>query len=329
MARAYSEFELIRRYFTRPTPHTDLSAGDDAALLRVSAGMQLAVSTDTLAEGTHFFCDAAPRDLGWKTLAVNLSDLAAMGAVPRWATLALTLPGADAVWVELFAEGFFECAGRYGVDVVGGDTTQGPRSMTVTVFGEVPEGEAITRAGGLPGDDLWISGTPGLAALGLNVLQGNIHLADAGHALAALHRPVPRVELGLALRGQAHAMLDVSDGLAGDLGHLCRSSNVGAVIEVKALPLGSMIDSGADEALARCLLLSGGDDYELLFAASPEVREELAAIGETLRLTLSRIGRLTESVGEILLAEAAGNVLRPLDVRGYEHFTEPASILNE
>lgn len=317
-----SEFELIRRYFTRPTSHADLAVGDDAALLRVASGMQLAVTTDTLAAGTHFFHDTPPSDLGWKTLAVNLSDLAAMGAAPRWATLALTLPAVDEGWVEAFAEGFFDCAGRYGVELVGGDTTHGPLAMTVTLFGEVPTGQAITRSGGQPGDDLWISGCPGLGALGLMALQNRVQLAHAGQALAALHRPTPRVEAGEALRGVAHAMLDVSDGLAGDLAHLCECSKLGALLDAEALPIAPLIAAGIDGSLARQVLLTGGDDYELLFSASPKVRSVLARLAKKLSLPFTRIGQLTEGE-QILLADGPKAPPRPLNVRGYDHFAPP------
>ncbi|HQV09082.1 MAG TPA: thiamine-phosphate kinase, partial [Thauera sp.] len=177
-----SEFDLIRRHFTRPTRHTDLAVGDDAALLHARPGMQLAVSNDMLVSGTHFFADTDPEDLGWKTLAVNVSDLAAMGATPRWAFLALALPGADEAWIAAFARGFFACADAHGVDLAGGDTTRGPLTLSVTIIGEVPQGEAITRAGGRAGDDLWVSGQPGMAALGLAALRGEAQLATAGSA---------------------------------------------------------------------------------------------------------------------------------------------------
>jgi len=315
-----SEFDLIRHHFTRPARHADLAVGDDAALFSVAQGMQLAVTTDTLAAGTHFFHDTSPHDLGWKTLAVNLSDLAAMGAMPRWALLALTLPVADEDWIAAFAEGFFDCAGRYGVEVIGGDTTRGPLAMTVTLFGEVPAGQAVTRAGGQPGDDLWVSGCPGLAALGLMSLQNRVRLTDASRALAALHRPTPRVEAGEALRGIAHAMLDVSDGLAGDLGHLCESSKLGALLDAAMLPLAPLIAAGADEALARQTLLTGGDDYELLFSAPPQARETLAVLARKLDLPLTRIGQLAEEAGPVLLSDGPGVAPRPLNVCSYDHF---------
>src|SRR6185369_3670167 len=203
-----SEFDLIRRHFTRAPCHTDLAVGDDAALLSPRPGMQLVVSTDMLVAGTHFLPDTEPESLGWKALAVNLSDLAAMGAEPRWAVLSLALPAADEAWIAALARGFFACAEAYGVDLAGGDTTRGPLNLCPTVFGVVPAGQAILRSGARAGDDLWISGQPGRAALGLAHLRGETILTGAQleDCLLALHRPQPRVQLGLALRGLASAM---------------------------------------------------------------------------------------------------------------------------
>lgn len=316
-----SEFDLIRRHFTRPTRHTDLAVGDDAALLRAQPGMQLAVSTDMLVAGTHFFADTGPEDLGWKTLAVNVSDLAAMGATPRWAFLALALPGADEAWIAAFARGFFACADAHGVDLAGGDTTRGPLTLSVTIIGEVPQGEAITRAGGKAGDDLWVSGQPGMAALGLAALRGETQLSTAGRAacIAALQRPQPRIALGLALRGVATAMLDVSDGLLGDLGHILEYSGTGAIIDVGALPLAALRETGADEALARRCLLGGGDDYELLFAAPAARRADVDAISASLGLALHRIGALTSEPATLWLRQRDGRLV-PGTRSGYDHF---------
>ena len=316
-----SEFDLIRRHFTRPTRHTDLAVGDDAALLRAQPGMQLAVSTDMLVAGTHFFADTGPEDLGWKTLAVNVSDLAAMGATPRWAFLALALPGADEAWIAAFARGFFACADAHGVDLAGGDTTRGPLTLSVTIIGEVPQGEAITRAGGKAGDDLWVSGQPGMAALGLAALRGETQLSTAGRAacIAALQRPQPRIALGLALRGVATAMLDVSDGLLGDLGHILEYSGTGAIIDVGALPLAALRETGADEALARRCLLGGGDDYELLFAAPAARRADVDAISTSLGLALHRIGTLTPEPATLWLRQRDGRLV-PGTRSGYDHF---------
>ncbi len=316
-----SEFDLIRRYFTRTATHSDLGVGDDAALLRPRPGMQLAVSTDMLVAGTHFFADTDPRALGWKALAVNVSDLAAMGAEPRWALLALALPAADEAWIGALADGFFDCAARYGIDLIGGDTTRGPLTLGVTIAGEVPAGQAITRAGARAEDDVWVSGQPGLAALGLAQLRGNAALAAdlRARCLDALHRPQPRTELGLALRGLAGAMLDVSDGLLGDLGHILERSGVGAIIELDALPLSVPLAACGDEALARRCVLAGGDDYELLFTAPPAHRQAIGAIGARLALPLTRIGAITASAGGVLLRASNGR-LSPSAFYGYDHF---------
>jgi thiamine-monophosphate kinase len=316
-----SEFALIARYFTRPVRHSVLGVGDDGAIVRPTSGMDLVVSTDMLVSGTHFLPDAEPEALGWKALAVNLSDLAAMGAQPRWAVVAASLPAADETWLAAFARGFFACAERYDVDVVGGDTTRGPLNLAPTVFGEVPQGQALTRAGARAGDDLWVSGTPGLAALGLARRQGKVSLRDTAIApcLAALDRPQPRVALGLALRGLATAAIDVSDGLLADLGHILERSTLAADIEFARLPRAAL-ECGADEAPARQCLLAGGDDYELAFAAPPERRDDVAAIAARLGLPLTRIGRLRAGpAGELILRDDAGRPMA-VDRRGFDHF---------
>ena len=316
-----SEFDLIRRHFTRDARHTSLAVGDDAALVQPRAGMQLAVSTDMLVAGTHFFADTDAEGLGWKTLAVNVSDLAAMGADPRWAVLAVSLPAADEPWIAAFARGFFACADAFGVDLIGGDTTRGPLNLCVTIFGEVPVDAAITRDGARPGHELWITGTPGHAALGLAHLRGEtaLHGSHAARCLDALHRPQPRVAFGLALRGVASAMLDVSDGLLGDLAHILERSRCGARIDVPALPLADLLATGADAALARRCLLSGGDDYELLFTAPAAQHGAVTALGRRLALPVTRIGTITAQAGQLTLREAdGGEHASPL--RGFDHF---------
>ena len=320
-----SEFALIRRHFTRPARHTDLAVGDDAALIRARPGMQLAISTDMLVAGTHFFADTDPEDLGWKTLAVNVSDLAAMGAEPRWVVLAASLPGADESWIAPFAKGFFACCEAFGIDAIGGDTTRGPLNLCPTIFGELPLGQAITRSGGRPGDDLWVSGAPGRAALGLAHLKAEIQLAPAWRdpCVAALQRPQPRVALGLALRGLATAMLDVSDGLLGDLDHILELSAVGAEVNEAALPLAPLIAACGDPDRAFQVCTAGGDDYELLFAAPAGCRDDLAALSARLDLPLHRIGRLTDTPGQLQLRRTDGRLER-LAARGYDHFGRDA-----
>lgn len=316
-----SEFDLIRRHFTRQTRHTDLAGGDDAALLSTRPGMQLVVSSDMLVAGTHFFADADAEGLGWKSLAVNLSDIAAMGAVPRWALLALSLPAADEAWITAFARGFFACANEFNVDLIGGDTTRGPLNICVTILGEIPVGSAVTRAGAQVGDDVWITGAPGCAALGLALLRGEQKLTayGANRCLNALHRPHPHVVAGLRLRTLVTAMLDVSDGLCGDLTHILEQSGVGATIDTARLPLTTLNACGATPDRARQALLSGGDDYELLFTAGTPRRTQIEALAAELQLPITRIGVITDVAGELNLCEADGQLTRAM-APGYDHF---------
>jgi len=317
-----SEFDLIARYFVRPTPQALLGPGDDCALLAPSAGMVLAITTDMLVCGTHFLAETDAYGLGWKTLAVNLSDLAAMGATPRWVTLAGSLPAADEAWIAAFADGLFACARRYGVDLVGGDTTRGPLNLCLTALGEVPAGTALRRDGAQADDDLWVSGQPGLAALGLAHLLGQAELSAAlvRRCIAALEKPLPRVELGLALRaGQlANAAIDVSDGLLADVAHLAERSQLAVEVYATQLPC---LPSGVDPALARQAQLAGGDDYELAFSAPLAKRHELAALAAELDLPLWRIGRFVQGSGanEVRLLDENGAIL-PLVHKGFDHF---------
>ena len=312
-----TEFDLIRRYFTRTTPSAALGVGDDAALLRVASGMELAVSTDMLVSGTHFLSDADPFLLGHKALAVNLSDMAAMGAQPRWATLALSLPAADEAWLERFSAGFFALAQQYGVELVGGDTTRGPLNLCVTIMGEVPDGKALRRDGAQVDDDIWVSGALGNAALALAHLQGHIQLAaeDFAACAAALHQPMPRVALGLALRGVAHSAIDVSDGLLADLGHILECSNVGAEIEFAVLPISRVLHA---QPLGQQCALAGGDDYELCFTVPIACRAEMEKISAQLGLPLTRIGSIVAGSGCIVKA-ADGGIIN-IRESGYDHF---------
>ena len=314
-----SEFDLIKKFFDRPARSAALGVGDDAALLRPSAGMELAVSTDLLLEGTHFRAGADARKLGHKALAVNLSDMAAMGAAPRWATLALALPKPDEAGLEEFSGGFFALAGRFGVELIGGDTTRsaapgsgpGPIIICVTILGEVPTGLALFRAGARPGDDIWVSGELGDAALAL---------AQPGVAAAArrLDEPEPRVELGERLRGIATAAIDVSDGFAQDLGHILQRSGAGAMVEYALLPRSDEVRKIQDEKLQARLLLSGGDDYELVFTAPQSNRGELEALSAELKLALSRVGSVQAGEPRLQVLDAQG---RPMAVeRGFDHF---------
>ncbi|BBE50302.1 Thiamine-monophosphate kinase [Ferriphaselus amnicola] len=315
-----SEFSLIRRYFTRATPGAVLGVGDDAALLQVSAGHVLAISTDMLVSGTHFFPDADPFLLGHKTLAVNLSDLAAMGAKPRWATLAISLPQVDDVWLERFAAGFFALAEQQGVDLVGGDTTRGPLNLCVTIMGEVPPALALRRDGAKLGDDIWVSGSLGDAALALAHLQERVVLDEAAFAACAtrLHQPQPRVELGLVLRGLAHSAIDISDGLLADLGHILEASKVGAELRFDALPVSEIMSQFKDAAMVQRCILAGGDDYELCFTAPESCREALSQLAATLTLPLTRIGKVTSNAG-CVVRDVQGNNMT-MEAGGYDHF---------
>lgn len=314
-----SEFDLIKRHFTRATPGALLGVGDDAALLQVSAGHVLAVSTDMLVSGTHFFPDADPFFLGHKTLAVNLSDMAAMGALPRWATLALSLPQADDAWLERFSAGLFALAQQHGVELVGGDTTRGPLNLCVTILGEVPPQQALRRSGAQPGDEIWLSGSVGDAALALAHLQGRIRLPEAEFAACAprLHQPQPRVALGLALRGLASSAIDVSDGLLADLGHILDASQVGAEIRLEAIPVSEALSS-LPRTITQSCLLSGGDDYELCFTVPAARRAEVERLSPQLDLALTRIGKIVAGRG-CVVHDAAGNFL-DTGVGGYDHF---------
>ncbi len=310
-----SEFELIARYFKRATSHTLLGVGDDGALIAATPGHEMVVSTDMLVEGTHFLADTDAGDLGWKTLAVNVSDMAAMGALPRWATLAAALPAADPGWIDAFARGFFACADRFGIDLVGGDTTRGPRAFCVTIFGELPAGTALRRDGAKIGDSIWVSGRPGRAALGLAHLQGRTVLTEPilGDCLAALHRPQARVELGLALRGIATSAIDLSDGLLADLGHILEQSGQAARLRIPGLP---------KAGLARDCLLAGGDDYELAFTAPASCDRRIAALANELGLPLTRIGEIVAGPpGRLGLWDDAGSDITPAR-HGYEHFQD-------
>lgn len=324
---AQREFGLIRQFFTRPTPGAVLGPGDDCALLQPSPGMQLAVTTDMLVAGVHFFPDAEPEGLGWKTLAVNLSDLAAMGARPRWAVLAGSLPDVEPDWLAAFSRGLFACAERFGIELVGGDTTQGPLNLCVTAIGEVAPGQALRRDGARAGDDIWVSGRPGLAALGLAHLQGRTCLPAPWDRLcqAVLHRPQPRVTLGLALHSLARAAIDVSDGLLADLGHILERSGLQAEIQWTQLP---HLPPGVDFPIALECQLAGGDDYELCFTAAPEQRLEIAAVAAQLELPLWRIGATLAAsdtaIGTIRVLDANGEPVG-IGKRGYEHFAAPAA----
>jgi thiamine-monophosphate kinase len=315
-----SEFELIARYFTRPTRHTVLGIGDDAALLAVTPGHELVASTDVMVEGAHFFPDAEPASLGHKALAVNLSDLAAMGATPKWAMLALTLPEADEAWLERFARGFFALAAEHDVDLIGGDTARGPRNICVQIMGEVPDGRALRRDGAKVGDDVWVSGHVGDAAAAVAHLKGDLMLRGSllAHCLARLNRPAPRVALGHMLLGVVNSAIDISDGLVADLGHICERSAVGAAIEFTAIPCSAELMPLRGHALVTRAILAGGDDYELCFTALAGRRSAIESLSGQSGLALTRIGRIVAGKGVVVVDQAG----KPMSVKdgGFDHF---------
>lgn len=312
------EFDLIARIRARVATRADvvLGIGDDAALLAPPPGRQLVVTADTLNDGVHFPPGTSPTDVGWKALAVNLSDLASMGAEPAWCTLSLSLPQSDPAWIEGFLDGFLDLAGQHGIALVGGDTTRGPLSIAVTAMGLVEPGRALRRDGARVGDEVWVTGTLGDAAGGLALLD-----REPVPALRArLDRPTPRVAAGRALAGIATACVDVSDGLLADLGHVCARSHVAAHLDVDALPASAALREAFGEADRIALQASGGDDYELCFTAPADAGADIDAVSAQLGLRFTRIGRIV-----------AGEGVHPVDAksqpwssprRGYDHFAE-------
>jgi thiamine-monophosphate kinase len=325
------EFDLIERFFHRPAGRAVLGVGDDCALLQPRAGMQLAISTDMLVEGRHFFAGVDAASLGHKALAVNLSDLAACGARPLAFTLALALPRLDEAWLQAFSSGLWALADAHGCELIGGDTTHGPLNICITVFGEVPAGQALLRSGAKAGDDIYVSGSPGDARLGLEALRKTIVLPAElmTQAVMRLQQPTPRVALGMALRGIASAAIDLSDGLTGDLAHILKASGKGASINTQFAT--ELIANYAHRAFAsghidhknllQCAL-AGGDDYELAFTAPVSARQavELAAAGSGTPVT--RIGRIDAEPG-LRLLDAAGQLLQQ-QFRSFDHFTPAA-----
>ena len=317
-----SEFDLIKKFFQRDRPgRAALGIGDDCALLQPSPGMQLAISSDMLVEGRHFFAGADARMLGHKCLAVNLSDLAAMGARPVGFTLALSLPASDPAWLEKFAGGLFALADAFDCELIGGDTTKGPLNICITVFGELAPGHALRRDAAKPGDDIWISGTLGDARLALACYWNEHTLSSADLAAAAprMHMPSPRVALGLALAAAplAHAAIDISDGLVGDLGHILAASSVGATLDVDALPAGAVL-ARQPLSLRRRFCAAGGDDYELCFTAPAAQRAAVLAAAAQAGTPVTRVGVIDTAPG-LRLVDDAGQLL-DLGLKGFDHF---------
>jgi thiamine-monophosphate kinase len=317
------EFSLIDRIRERTAQGRDdvrLGIGDDAALVSVPTGQELAVAIDTMVEGVHFPVGTRAADIGWKSLAVNLSDLAAMGATPAWALLAMTLPKADPDFIDDFATGFAQLAQSFRLALVGGDTTRGTLTISVAVHGFVPPGKALTRSGARPGDAIFVTGTLGDAAAGLQLLnKRGDNDARSVFLIERLHRPTPRVAAGLALRDHASACIDISDGLLADLGHICAASGVGAEIDASMLPRSSALLDLFDDTTSQHFALSGGDDYELCFTVQAQhvaaVQADLARLG----CGAAKIGRIVEGAG-VHVRDADGKTMQPQH-RGWDHFS--------
>ena len=301
-----SEFDLIARIRQRAATRSDviLGIGDDAAILSVPPGKQLVVAMDTLNSGVHFPADTAPADIGWKALAVNLSDLAAMAATPAWCTLSLSLPQPDAAWLDGFLDGFLALAAHHDIALIGGDTTRGPLSICVTAHGWIDPRGALLRSGARVGDDMWVTGTLGDAAAALRQWQAGGPF-DAALRMR-LDRPIPRVEAGLQLAGIAHACIDISDGLLSDLGHVCRASWVGAELDIDALPASEALLRTCDIVTRRELQTAGGDDYELCFTAPKTARLAVEDAMQASDVPATRIGRITGDSGKIALRDGDG-----------------------
>ena len=300
-----NEFEIIRRYFTRSHPEDDivLGIGDDGAVVRVPSGQDLVLAMDTLVNNIHFPESTGAAAIGWKALAVNLSDLAAMGASPRWATLSLTLPATDEEWLQAFANGFFELADQTGVRLIGGDLCRGPLAVTVQVHGLVPAGEAITRAGARSGDQIYVTGMLGDAGYALKQVTSGT--PSKHYFRGRLERPQPRIALGEALRGLASSAIDISDGLAGDLRHIMEASSCGAIVHVSQLPLSKALQECVDRPTAEQYALAAGDDYELCFTVPPGREEQLAELSSSLDVAITAIGEITDE-RELVLRDAKG-----------------------
>ncbi len=314
-----NEFELIEKYFTRPPKRAKLGVGDDCAIIVPTSDMEIAVSTDTLISGRHFFPYVDPRKLGHKALAVNLSDLAAMGATPRYFTLALSLPKVDEEWLQEFSRGLFSLADSFQCELIGGDTTSGPLSITITVMGELRKPFALRRDGAKVGDDIWVSGELGDAALAVRVINQQIKLSETefNHARERLEQPLPRISLGVALRPLANAAIDISDGLIGDLKHILKRSRVGAELWLDRIPVSSAMAGQSLDTQYQCAL-AGGDDYELCFTAPRASRSEIDMVGPAVGLRLTHIGTITADHGLRLLDKDGKPA--PIELRAFDHF---------
>lgn len=318
-----NEFDLIKKYFARAYPHRDdviRGIGDDAALVNVPQGIELAITTDTLISGIHFLENTLPYDIGYKALAVNLSDLAAMGATPRWITLAITLPEPNEPWIQAFCNGLFTLANHHQVQLIGGDLTHGPLSITIQAMGWIPSGKALLRSGAKPADLIYVTGTLGDAGLALRYLQKQIHLEKAHQVdlISKLNRPEPRILVGESLREIAHSAIDISDGLAADLGHILEESQVGAVLYVDQLPLSPAMQHTLSPEQAIQFALTAGDDYELCFTVPIEKQTLLEKTLASISCSYTCVGKIT-SEPELNLCYQDGKKYHGT-LHGYQHF---------
>jgi thiamine-monophosphate kinase len=311
-----SEFKIIERYFKKKMKRTALGIGDDAAIINVQNHDQLVISSDMLVENIHFLKNTNPSHLGWKSLAVNLSDIAAMGAKPKWATLSISLPNINHAWLKKFSEGFFKCADKFGIDLIGGDTTKGPLSISITIMGESKKNKALLRSGAKINDDIWVTGQLGLASMGLANLQGQLKLTPSLKikCIRALETPCPKISLGSHLSRYANSCIDISDGLIQDLGHILKASKVGASLLLHNLPCEKFIHTSKQYQFA----LNGGDDYELLFTANKKNRAYIKKIAKKTNTPVTMIGSITKKKGLSILNEQGKSI--KFNAKGFDHF---------
>lgn len=311
-----SEFEIIERYFKKKMRQTALGIGDDAAMINVQKNYQLAISSDMLVENTHFLKNTNPSHLGWKSLAVNLSDIAAMGATPKWATLSISLPKINHTWLKKFSEGFFKCADKFGIDLIGGDTTKGSLSISITIMGEIKKNTSLLRSGAKINDDIWVTGQLGLAAMGLANLQGKLKLPPRIKikCIRALETPSPKTSLGAYLPRYANSCIDISDGLMQDLRHILKASKVGATLLLNHIPCEKFIQASKQYQF----VLNGGDDYELLFTAAKKNRSHIKKIAKRTNTPVSVIGSITENQVLQILNEQGKSI--KFNPKGFDHF---------
>ena len=311
-----SEFEIIERYFKKKMKQTALGVGDDAAMIHVRNNYQLAISSDMLIENIHFLKNTNPSHLGWKSLAVNLSDIAAMGATPKWATLSISLPKINHAWLKKFSKGFFKCADKFGIDLIGGDTTKGPLSISITIMGESKKDEALLRSGAKINDDIWVTGQLGLASMGLANLQGQLKLPPRikMKCIRALEIPTPKTLLGSYLSRYANSCIDISDGLIQDLRHILKASKVGASLLLNDIPCEKFIHTSKQYQF----VLNGGDDYELLFTAPKKNRTFIKKIAKKTNTPVTMIGNITKKKALNILSEQGKSI--KFNPKGFDHF---------